>query len=219
MALTRYALTLLAEHLPGKRVLSLGYPDLVVRAEDIREIFGVEPTQFADYGAWHGVAHPLPETYAVFEAIGASLDCIDIRQSRGVERVVDLNHACALGAYDIVIDPGTVEHCFNIGQAIMNAANAVAPQGRVFHISPLTMMNHGFYNINPTLLSDFYTQNGWTIETLVGVVKGGVFKVPSAQPFRAVPERASLYCMARRDSCDELRFPTQAKYLANPDLA
>ena len=76
-----------------------------------------------------------------------------------------------------MIDAGTIEHCFNIAQAILNAAQAVAPGGHVFHAPPMTMLNHGFYNLNPTLFHDFYGQNGWTVERLVGGTQEGKFKV------------------------------------------
>jgi hypothetical protein len=218
MALTLQALELLAPHLRGRRILSLGYPDLVVTADDIRRLFGVTPTRFTEFGAWHGVSHPLPETLHIFEAIGASLECVDIHPSRGVERVVDLNRPCDLGRFDVVLDPGTIEHCFNIGQAILNAANAVMPGGSIYHSPPMTMLNHGFYNLSPTLLHDFYAQNGWEIVILTGAVRGEMFEVPAAARFKA-PAEACLYCIAIRRSDQPLAFPTQAKYLANPSLA
>ena len=217
MALTAQALQLLAPHLPGKRILSFGYPDLVAPADEIERLLGVRPTRFTDFGRWHGVDFALPETLEVFGAIGATLECVDIQPSRGVERVVDLNHPCDLGSFDLVIDAGTIEHCFNIGQAIINAAQAVAVGGRVFHAPPLTMLNHGFYNVNPTLLHDFYAQNGWTIEVLVGGAREGRFKVDPAGRFAAPPE-AMLYCIARREHAGAPRIPTQSKYLAHPGL-
>jgi hypothetical protein len=190
----------------------------VARAEDIRRLLGVSVTRFTDFGGWHGVDYPLPETLHVFDAIGARLECIDIRPSRGIERVVDLNVPCDLGSHDLVIDPGTVEHCFNIGQAILNAANAVAPGGCIYHSPPLTMINHGFYNVSPTLLYDFYLQNGWTIEAFTGATAKATFQIPPVARFVA-PAEAYLYCVARRTSTAALRYPTQSKYLANPTLS
>ena len=218
MALTAQALGLLARHLPGKRILSFGYPDLVAPAAEIERLLGVRPTRFTDFGRWHGVDFPLPETLEVFDAIGARLACVDIQPSRGVERVVDLNHPCDLGSFDLVIDAGTIEHCFNIGQAIVNAAQAVAVGGHVFHAPPMTMLNHGFYNINPTLLHDFYVQNGWALELLSGGAREGKFKVHATGRFAAPPD-AVLYCIARRQHAGALAFPTQSKYLEHPGLA
>jgi hypothetical protein len=218
VALTRTALGLLAAYLPGRRVLSLGYPDIVAPAEEIERLFGIKPTRFTDFGRWHGVTYPLPETAELFSAIGARLECVDLHPSRGVERVVDLNHSCDLGTHDLVLDAGTIEHCFNVAQAILNAAGAVAVGGAIFHAPPMTMLNHGFYNINPTLLHDFYTQNGWHIDLLVGATREGTFAVPPTARFAGKPE-SSLYCVARRMAAGALRFPTQTKYLQNPALA
>jgi len=54
-------------------------------------------------------------------------------------------------------------------QALINAAEAVAAHGHIFHINPMNVMNHGFYNICPTLMHDFYDQNLWTIHLLKAV--------------------------------------------------
>lgn len=218
MALTLPALTALARFLPGRNVLSLGYPDIVARPEDIERLFGFRPTRFTDFGRWHGVDFALPETMEFFGAIGSRLDCVDIVASRGVERVVDLNRPCALGSFELVIDAGTTEHCFNVGQALVNAASAVAVGGQIFHAPPMTMLNHGFYNFSPTLLHDFYTQNGWKIELLVGMRKGASFEIPLTARF-TVPFETTLYCIARRDSADTPAYPVQSKYLRNPGLS
>ena len=87
---------------------------------------------------------------------------------RGNELIVDLNYPNASflleGKYDLVIDNGTLEHCFNAGEALINAARMVKQKGGfIFHINPLSMINHGFYNFCPTLLFDFYDQNDFKI--------------------------------------------------------
>ena len=154
---------------------------------------------------------------ALFGLIGATLTCVDVHASRGVEKVLDLNYPQDMGKFDLVLDCGTVEHCFNIGQAIINAANAVAEGGVIFHTPPMSMINHGFYNLNPTLLHDFYTQNGWHVEFMAGVQENSFFSLPAAQRI-AVPPECSIYFVARRMNSNQLIYPTQAKYLANPNL-
>jgi hypothetical protein len=216
MALTPHALEIAATYL-GPRVLSLGYPDILSSAADIEQRFGVRPTRFHDAGRWHGVTHPLPDTVELFELLGATLECVDIVASRGVERIVDLNQPHDLGAYDLVLDGGTVEHCFNIGPAILNAANAVKPGGHVFHTPPLSMVNHGFYNLNPTLFHDFYTQNGWEVVMLRAADRERTYDIDAVARVR-VPSELSVFCVARRLGAAPLRFPTQTKYLRNPDL-
>src|SRR5262245_47593954 len=150
MGLALHAMKALAPHLKGARVLSLGYPDILATAQEVREIFGVEALDTIDAGAQHGIERPLVETMELVRLLGSTLECVDVIKWRGFERVLDLNEPHDLGSYDLVIDPGTTEHCFNIGQAIMNAARAVAVGGRIYHSPPLSMVNHGFYNVCPT---------------------------------------------------------------------
>jgi SAM-dependent methyltransferase len=208
MALLKSCLTVLAPHLKDARILSLGYPDLAVSADDIHNILGVRPTVFQELTHY-------PETVHVFEQLGCSLRCVDIVRSRRVEEVLDMNHPHDLGQYDLVLDAGTIEHCFNIAQALFNAANAVKPGGRVFHTPPMSMLNHGFYNVCPTMLFDFYTQNGWEIEHLAvmeNLGRGGALPMHHTGRFKS-PSETVIHCLARRDTDAPLKFPRQTKYM------
>lgn len=222
---------------PGQKVraLSLGYPDLMVTREQLVSLFGpgIEPhlTPRADSDAvnrWHGTAAMLPEIYetvAFFDAIGVTLDCIDVSASRGFERIVDLNvpfPAEMQGAYHLVLDFGTMEHCFNIAQAMANGATALAPGGCILHLNPLNMYNHGFYNFSPTFYADFYTQNGFELVFLTGIAGSGMsptpFDVSPVARFRRAPDNSTLIAVARRVRAQPIVWPTQSKYLKNPTL-
>ena len=211
MALPYHALKRLEPLMRGARILSLGYPDLMCSADEIEKLFGYKPTKFTDAHEWHKVKNPFPETIELFEAIGAKAMIVDFTAERGIEKIADLNHPHDLGKFDLVIDPGTLEHCFNIGQAFLNAANAVRQGGNIFHISPMTMLNHAFWSLNPTTFHDFYGQNGWTITELK--------VLPVAAPFVSSTERFDMHteylirCLARRDTNRPLRWPIQTKYL------
>lgn len=217
MGLKLKALEILSK-IKFKRVLSLGYPDLLVGEQDIKRLFNVTPTKYVNNGRWHGKRFELPETVEFFGLIGASIDCVDVHASRGCEKIVDLNIETDLGKYDLVIDPGTIEHCFNIGQALINAANAVDVGGRILHTSPVSMINHGFYNINPTLFHDFYTQNGWVEELCLLESRLNEYLPISGEARVLIPSECSVYFMAKRVTDAALAFPTQSKYLKNPEL-
>ena len=217
MALPSYALRSLAPYLRGAKVLCLGHPDILATPQEIEEIFSVRMVASENTGGVHGVTdRALVATHALFNLLGATLDCIDIYAFRGTERIVDLNEPQYLGEYDLVIDPGTTEHCFNIGQAMLNAANAVKPGGRIYHSPPMSMLNHGFYNICPTMLYDFYEQNGWRIELMEVRCGDRVAQINAAAAVSRkgdiLPE-SSLICMAQRRSLVALKFPTQRKYI------
>jgi hypothetical protein len=209
VALPLHALSKLAQLLKGD-VLSLGYPDLDVTADQIHKLFGYMPKRFTTANEWHGRREPFPETEELFERLGAKLTVVDFIKDRGMERIANLNEPHDLGKYDLVIDPGTLEHCFNIGQAFMNAANAVRVGGHVMHISPMTMMNHGFYNLNLTLFSDFYTQNDWTVHDLKVISRP--FNVHQTDRFFPHTEHI-VRCLAERETGAPLKMPIQTKYL------
>lgn len=217
MAIPRYAMRMIAPHMKGARVLSLAYPDLLLSKSDVEAMFGFTPKLFTHRNITHGLQDPLPETAEVFRSVCASFECVDVARLTEIERIVDLNYPSDLGEFDLVLDPGTTEHCFNIGQALMNAASAVAPGGRIMHLSPMTMVNHGFYNLCPTLFHDFYTQNGWTVECLKaherredGEYLGDLIGKEAAR-VRCGPEYG-LCVLVHRTSRAPLKFPVQAKY-------
>ena len=217
MGLALHALKTLKPYLKGASVLSLGYPDILATAEQVKDLFGVDVKETIEGGAQHKVDRPLVETKALFTALGSHFECVDTVKWRGMERVADLNYPHRLGKFDLVIDPGTTEHCFNIGQAMLNAASAVRKGGRIYHSPPMTMINHGFYNICPTMLYDFYTQNDWDVELLEA--RAGEFSTPidelgSMARRVNVSPNSGLVCVARRRTDMDIMFPVQRKYLA-----
>jgi hypothetical protein len=195
LALNTRALENLRPYLKGS-VLSLGYPDLIAKAATLQEIF-----KSGDR-----------ETKAAFERIGCTLRCVDFYRLKGVDKVVDLNEPVDLGKYDLVIDPGTIEHCFNVAQAFKNAAQAVKVGGFIFHIGSLSMVNHAFYSFSPTLFPDFYGANGFELVMLQGSHKDGV-PIP-IHPYQRmkIPEECVIHCIARKVEEKETRWPIQWKY-------
>ena len=210
MALPLHALKVIAPFLKGAEVLSLGYPDLIATQASLEKAFGVRVEKLTDANEWHGVKEKLPETLEFFGLMGAKLSIVDFTAEKGMERIANLNEPHDLGKFDLVIDPGTLEHCFNFGQALFNAANAVKLGGRLFHLSPVNMVNHGFFNINPTLYNDFYSQNGWEAEMAVVPVRD--LPVHPTGRFTLHMEYL-LRCLATKKTDKPLKFPIQTKYL------
>jgi hypothetical protein len=214
------------------KLLSLGYPDLLIERA-ILEAAGCRPvlTKDADkIAAWHNWKGPIYDTEIAFNSLAISLTAVDIRPSRNCETVLDLNvelhsedWAIHSGRYDIILDPGTLEHCFNIGQAFLNVAAMVAPGGTIIHTNPLSCQNHGFVNLCPTAYQDFYGQNGFDVVYL-GAMAGPVGNRTEAplHPTRRdklAPEVWSLVVVkAQSDWNGHAKWPTQSKYLLNPDL-
>ncbi len=218
MGLRAFGLYTLIPYFPVRKVLSLSYPDLVMTQDELEKVAGFRTFCENDSGKWHGRDHKLPETVEAFRKLGVEeLRCVDIVASRNVEEIFDLNFPCELGKYDLVLDPGTTEHCANFWQATVNAANAVKEGGIIFHTPPITMLNHGFFCPQPTFYHDFYTQNGWKIEKMIVTNGEQHADVPFTSRFTCPPE-FSLYVVARRLSTSPLAYITQTKYLQNPAL-
>lgn len=66
------------------------------------------------------------------------------------------------GKYETIMDPGTLEHVFDVRTCLTNIVSALAVGGVVCHLVPVYSYNGGYYSINPNVLVDFYRQNAFT---------------------------------------------------------
>ena len=211
------------------KALCLAYPDLLVPKAALVQFFSEDLVnrlpvrEDADkIWQWHGLGgckEPLFDTSALFGELGVDIDVVDIVKARGDERIVDLNERLPEdlhSSYDLVIDTGTCEHCFNVGQAFMNSCAAVNVGGHLMHAAPMSKCNHGFWNFCPTVYPDFFEDNGFQIVFMKGVVgnlKNGM-KLFDLKPFARseLPSESVIYVVAKRVSDQELRWPVQRKY-------
>jgi hypothetical protein len=65
------------------------------------------------------------------------------------------------GNYQLLVDPGTLEHVFDVRTCLANIVRALAVGGIVVHLVPIYSYNGGYYSINPNVLNDFYRVNGF----------------------------------------------------------
>jgi hypothetical protein len=226
-----------ASHLPApRRMLCLGYPDMLVTEAQLAARFAPEVAERIVYRddseqilRWHNLEHfmsRMAETRSVFAAIGIESEFVDIAASRGFEIVVDLNRpapANLVGRYDIVYDGGTMEHCFNVGQVMRNITSFARVGGYIIHVNPLNYYNHGFFNFNPTFYHDWYTQSGNAVVTPYFAMHGPVLasRLTPLEPtdaFVDAPERAVLALAAIKTSAAEPQWPMQTKYVENSEL-
>jgi hypothetical protein len=102
---------------------------------------------------------------ALFRGFGfESVESIDFYDAEKPTHVLDLNRPVPAelhGRYDLVYDGGTTEHCFNVPEALSNALRLAKEGGRIMHHLPMNnWIDHGFYQLSPTLFFDFYAANG-----------------------------------------------------------
>ncbi len=219
----------------GGLACSAGYPDILVTQQQLEACVGAQAAariparpDSAEICAWFGVSDRIDrvvDSVSLFKELGYELDVIDLHTVRGNEILLDLNLPVTADlheTYDLVVDPGTCEHCFNIGQAAMNLAAMVREGGTLIQTMPLNMFNHGFYNINPTWVFDFYLNNGYRILFMKGICdtlrEAKVFELPPYMRFYEVPQDSGILLVARREVVRPLRIPVQYKYVSNPTL-
>ena len=214
---------------PAMRGLLLGYPDLAVPRAALAAIVGdglvARLATVADaprHWAYHGLpgmAEPMYDSLDMLRKLGVDPVVIDAAALRGMERVVDLNQPLPddlARAFDLVVDTGTCEHCFNVAQAFSNACEALGQGGFLVHAAPLSRVNHGFWCFSPTVYPDFFEENGFRIHFLGGV-RGNIREGMQAfeiDPFARLspPPECAIYVVAERAELKAFRWPVQRKY-------
>ncbi|MDJ0688922.1 MAG: class I SAM-dependent methyltransferase [Xenococcaceae cyanobacterium MO_188.B32] len=93
---------------------------------------------------------------------------IDFSDYEGADIVHNLNNINLPEKYhsiaDLIFDTGTLEHCFNIPNALQNIHKILKENGVIVHVHPVNgYVDHGFYQISPTLLHDYYGTNQYKI--------------------------------------------------------
>lgn len=192
-------------------VISLGVPELP------------KPGQF-DYAAYNLPEFGQFEFRELFRQLGfGEVMAVDVSDYQGSEVVHDLNEpidSSLHGRFSLVIDPGTVEHCFNIGTAFMNAANLAAVGGLVFHNNPANWLGHGFYCLSPCAYFDFYRENGFEFQLFERKItkEGSKIRPRNYKPFLTeIPEKTRMVWngYARRTKVMPLKFPIQARFTSH----
>lgn len=113
---------------------------------------------------------PKGPVYPFLKMLGSTkIDSLDISDYQGASIVHDLNkplpqeYECK---YDCVIDGGTLEHVFNVAEALVSIMQLLRPGGLFI---TCTMANnycgHGFYQFSPELFyRTFSEENGFSVK-------------------------------------------------------
>jgi hypothetical protein len=104
------------------------------------------------------------------DKFGATLvESFDNSNYENATHVVDMNRPIAVEkTYDTVIDGGTLEHVFNVPQALWNISTLCADGGRILHILPANnYCGHGFWQFSPELFFSLYSEANGYAETKV----------------------------------------------------
>lgn len=109
---------------------------------------------------------PFREFFAIWGL--ENIQVMDIDDYEGANHLFDLNERdCPRYLYsnfDLIVDGGTLEHCFNLSNALKSIGTMLRDNGVVFHSNPANLMlDHGFFQISPTLYSDYYQSAGFNL--------------------------------------------------------
>ena len=93
----------------------------------------------------------------------STLQALDISDFEGADHIFDLNEdelpERLVSQFDAVFNGGTLEHVFHVPNALTSITRMLRPGGVVVHVLPCNgWVNHGFYQISPTLMFDYYTK-------------------------------------------------------------
>ena len=89
---------------------------------------------------------------------------IDVDSSQDCTVTHDLNVPVSVdlhSRYDFIFEHGTLEHVFDTRTALSSIVHMAKLDGWVCHVTPLSFVNHGFYNFSLNLFDDFYRLNGF----------------------------------------------------------
>lgn len=139
-----------------------------------QSMFFDQPT-YSSFCRHHGLADSSASNGAViddqafFRQMGfQSVESMDVSTAEQPTHVADLNQPLPdtfNEKYDCVFDGGTLEHVFDIATSLRSMARTVRVGGRAVHMAVMSnYIDHGFYQLSPTLLWDFYTANGFVVE-------------------------------------------------------
>jgi hypothetical protein len=206
----------------------LSYPDLLVTKEQIVSKFPhlaksdfVVRNDVEKIRKWHGMPHleEIIETSDFFKKLNCDSDYFDFSEIRGGEIITDLNMPIDEkyhGQYDLIVDTGTLEHCFNVGVAFNNMCKLSSVGGLILSAAPMTKINHGFWNFSPCAYENYFSQNKFKILFLGAFYKekGKIIKIQiSANTRQICPAESALLCVARRLVSSTFNLPIQQKYL------
>lgn len=158
-----------------------------------------------------------------FKRIGAGeVFALDYSDYEGAQFIHDINQPWLEGRpprqFDIVFDGGTLEHVFNLPQALLNAMSLVKVGGYFLGVSPADgWLGHGFHQLQPEFFFRFFTEeNGfklhgvWLAEFGQSAAKSRLFRLkdPAATGCRnLVPGRRPLVLLVCAEKTAEMTAP------------
>ncbi len=163
--------------------------------------------------------------------------CLNYRKYTAIDfhgtpeaRKIDLNYPVALGEqFDILVNAGTAEHVFDVGQFFRTAHDLTRPGGLMIHVMPFRgWLEHGFYSFNSTFYRDLASANGYTmlIHAYAELTPPRLIELTRREQIMDLAangqmgKNSTLYAVMRKgDTANEFRIPIQHIYAREAGLA
>lgn len=181
MGLARAAVNLLLHEAARQpfhgRIVTLGRQHVYVTADELRALadtHGVklQPVPVELHRDSQLAAKQYLSDGCLFRMLGFDeVVRVDYSDYEAPDAILDLNAPSTpealCGAFDVVLDSGTIEHVFDIAAALKHCCRMVKVGGRVIHLTPSSnCIEHGFHSVSPTLFADFYAASHFDIEKI-----------------------------------------------------
>lgn len=124
-------------------------------------------------------------------------------------------------SFNTIINHGTAEHIFNIGQVFRTMHELCVVGGLMIHESPFTgWIDHGFWTIQPTAYYDLANTNHYDVRymAVTHIAKGSVIEITSREQLLRlaesddIPNNACLFVALRKEVECDFRYPIQGYY-------
>ena len=242
MTLAKNAIKASGEERNG-RILTLSCPDLIAKRSDLEEIFERsfvtlpvrhDAEKILNWHKAHARTLQVFDTSHLFNQLGFEHTVIDLVNSRpssvGEVWVHDLSEPIEQPMkdildkkFDIVFDCIS-NQCFNVAQVWKTMVECCRVGGLILSVTPVQMINQGFWDISPTTYQDFFRNNGFDIIEHSMVV--GVYEQKHKIEFnneqwfkrmRDVPDDAMNLFLASRRVAVPVQWPVMSKFIKYPD--
>ena len=136
------------------RVATIGRQELFVPKDKLKILFN--PKRYTKYGVYC-------EELLIRHFAATVVESFDNSDFEHATHITDMNKPLAVqNRYDTVIDYGSLEHIYNIPQALKNVSELCSVDGQILHVLPANnFCGHGFWQFSgiiPTLYSE---RNGY----------------------------------------------------------
>jgi hypothetical protein len=142
------------------QVATLGRQELHIHGK-VAEFFSLTPASDGEYC----------EDFLRRHLGATKVDSIDMSDYENATHIADMNLPIeGFPEYDTVIDAGSLEHIYNIPQALKNVSQLCRQGGQIIHVSPANNeCGHGFWQFCPELFYSLYSEKNGYADTIVFV--------------------------------------------------